>query len=75
MDYLTNQQCYAITQRLIGTNGRMDDAICEEYEIDRETLNGIMESHYYEFDAELGRWVPNAGYWNWILLRDTVFNR
>jgi len=53
MDYLTDQQCYEITQRLMGTDGSMDDAICEEYETDRETLDGIMESRYYESTPNL----------------------
>jgi len=75
MDYMTNEQCYEITQRLMGTNGSMDNLICEEFMIDRETLDGIMASHYYEFDPELERWVPNAGYWNWILLGQTAFQR
>ena len=74
MDYLTDQQCYEITQRLMGTDGSMDDAICEEYETDRETLDGIMESRYYEFDTELELWLPSAGYWRWILLWHKVFH-
>lgn len=61
--------CGEICERLAGTDGSLDEEICEQFKIDRDMLKFIMFIHHYEFDAELSLWVPNIAFWNRSVMR------